>query len=269
LNGEIVLLELAGLLKAGIPASTALLQVEARLQELEPAQRVQFEAMWQLAMANGGSISAAMQNLSIVFGEQEKHRKEVELEFVGPRATAKLVGWLPICGLGLAQLFGLNPLGAMASKPLALISVILGVILLVVGNLWTRSILAKAESTVHDPGLFIDAVKFCLLAGIPFQVALRQAELYFGNLLEQQEDGMVVEELKHLAQLNRESGASLAALLGSAARVRRERLHHTEAEVVARLSVKLMIPLGLLTLPAFILCTVVPISIGLLSAGQN
>jgi tight adherence protein B len=268
-TGEIAILELAGLLRAGVPASVARVEVESQINELDAKKLAQFEAIWALGLENGGSISGAMQNLSLVFAEQENHRREIELAFAGPRATARLVGLLPVCGLLLAQLFGLNPLAAIFTKPLALVAVILGVILLVVGNLWTRSILSKAESNGQDPGLFIDAVRFCLLAGVPFQVAMAKTEQIFGLMNSEQVDDSVHDELNHLAELNRESGASLAALLSSAARVRRETLRHAEATAVAKLSVKLMIPLGLLTLPSFILCAVVPIAIGLLSSGQN
>jgi tight adherence protein B len=68
--------------------------------------------------------------------------------------------------------------------------------------------------------------------------------------------------------MNRDRGASLGALLESEAQIKRETQRNLEATAVAKLSVKLMLPLGLLTLPAFILCAVAPIAIGLLSSNK-
>lgn len=266
MSADPVILELAGLLKAGIPANLARAGLSERLVNMPAVQKSQFEIIWSLANKNGGAIGEIMMSLSDSFKSADRHRNEIELAFAGPKATARVVSLLPIACLLLAQVFGLNPLGAIVSKPLAFISVVLGVILLVVGRVWTRSILEKAKFDEVDPGLLIDAVRFGLTSGLPFSKSLNLAveALAEFDLVDEQSLG----RLSAMAEMNRDRGASLGALLESEAQIKRETQRNLEATAVAKLSVKLMLPLGLLTLPAFILCAVAPIAIGLLSSNK-
>jgi tight adherence protein B len=268
-SADPVILELAGLLRAGVSASEAKAALENRLSAMPELQKIQFEAIWSLVSQSGGSIAEVMQNLSDSFKSADRHVREIELAFAGPKSTARLGNLLPLVALGLAQCFGLNAFAAILAKPLAFISVALGVILMILGRFWTKSILQKARISQVDPGLFIDSVRFGLGGGLPFARALEQSVAEFENRLPAAIASDVKDELGALAELNRERGASLSALLESAAQVKREVQRHTEATAVAKLSIKLMIPLGLLTLPAFILCAIAPMAISLLSSRQG
>jgi len=268
-SADPVVLELAGLLRAGVSASEARAALENRLSAMPELQKLQFDIIWSLVSKSGGSIAEVMQNLSDSFKSAERHLREIELAFAGPKSTARLVSLLPIAALGLAQCFGLNPVGAIFTKPLAFISVALGVILMILGRFWTKSILQKARFANVDPGLFIDSVRFGLSGGLPFARAIELSVAEFENRLPAALAADAEDELGALAELNRERGASLSALLESAAQVRREVQRHAEATAVAKLSIKLMVPLGLLTLPAFILCAIAPMAIGLLSTRQG
>jgi tight adherence protein B len=258
-SADPVVLELAGLLRAGVSAFEAKAALENRLSAMPELQKLQFDIIWSLVSQSGGSIAEVMQNLSDSFKSAERHVREIELAFAGPKSTARLVSLLPIAALGLAQCFGLNPVAAIFTKPLAFISVALGVILMILGRLWTKSILQKARFAKVDPGLFIDSVRFGLSGGLPFARAIEQSVAEFENRL----------PAAIAADVEDERGASLSALLESAAQVRREVQRHAEATAVAKLSIKLMVPLGLLTLPAFILCAIAPMAIGLLSTRQG
>jgi tight adherence protein B len=264
-TGDPVVLELAGLVRAGIPASEARLSLRDRLERMQESHRKQFEVIWDVAEQSGGPIADAMNNLSRTFALADRHRREIELAFAGPRATARLVNLLPIACLALAQCFGLNPIGAIASKPLAFIAFAIGVGLLVLGHYCSRKILARAEISETDPAIFIEAIRFALVAGLPISQAIHLTKEAFHRSMPEFDLDESVSEINRFAQLNRDRGASLLALLDSASQIRRESQQHREATKVAKLSVKLMMPLGLITLPAFILCTVAPIAIGLLA----
>jgi tight adherence protein B len=176
---------------------------------------------------------------------------------------------LPVACLALAQVFGLNPIGAVFQNRLALLSVLIGIALLVAGRIWTKSIIAKAAPDESDPGLVFDAVRTGLKAGLPLSSAIEEVAVAFGQNSLGALEPSSLERLQALGDLNRNSGASLDSLLLSAARSSREFKFFEEADSVAKLSVKLMLPLGLVTLPAFVLTSVVPIAIGLLSNGQS
>lgn len=269
MTSENVLIDLSGLLKSGMPAMRARERLASELGTLTVSQMAQFEAIWSLALRSGGSISAAIESLAESFQASGKQAREIALAFSAPRATAKVISLLPLGCLMLAQLFGLNPIGAVIENRLALLSVLLGVGLLLAGRVWTNSIIAKAAPELSDPGLAFDAVRAALKAGLPFATAIEETKLAFetNSLIGLNESNG--ERLKELGDLNRTSGASLDGLLASAARSAREIKSFSEADSVAKLSVKLMLPLGLVTLPAFVLTSVVPIAISLLSNGQN
>ena len=268
MTAEAVVLELAGLLKSGMPANQARAELRERLEQLSAVQLNQFDSLWTLAVKSGGSVSAAMQALGEVFLVTAKHRREIELAFAGPRATARLVAWLPVVGLALAQLFGLNPLLAIFTKPIASISLAIGVILLFVGRIWTKSIVETSTPSQVDPGLFFDPIRFGLSAGLPLITAVDAARDSMSKNLNQMPDEISLERLERLAAINRTSGASIADLLAAEATSQRERQRFLESERLAKLSVRLMIPLGTLTLPAFVFSTIIPVAISLLSTRQ-
>ena len=268
MSAETVILELAGLLKSGMPANQARAELRDRLEKLSEVQFAQFDSVWSLALRSGGSVSGAMQALGEVFLTKAKHRREIQLAFAGPRATARLVSWLPVAGLVLAQVFGLNPLVAVFAKPIALVSLAFGVLLLLVGRFWTKSILEKATPSVIDPGLFFDSIRFGLSAGLPVITAVYAAKESLSKHQMNEPDEVSQVRLERLIAINRTSGASIFDLLAAEASAQREAQQFLESEKLAKLSVRLMIPMGVVTLPAFVFSTIVPVAISLLSTRQ-
>lgn len=263
------MLNLAGLLKAGLPADLARNELKDDLAQLTPSQAGQLEAIWQLAMASGGAVSGAIESLGQVFRATARHGREIELAFAGPKATAKLVAWLPGAGLLLAQLFGFEPIRAILTNPLAFGCLGLGALLLVAGHRWSKSIIRKAAPSQNDSGLFFDSIRFGMEAGLPLSVAIDRAAVVFEQQLNFVADESTLAKLERIGELNRASGASISNLLVGEASARREAQWFAESTSLAKLSVKLMIPLGLITLPAFVLSTIVPVAISLLSNRQN
>ena len=107
-----------------------------------------------------------------------------------------------------------------------------------------------------------------LQAGLPLQVARERAtEIYwqFYELEPSPEDQVA---LNQAAELSRNSGAALSEILLTTADRFRDELSFEISNRIARLGIKLMIPLGVAVLPAFILLSIVPIAISLLSNGQ-
>ena len=269
MSGEGAVLKLASLLKAGMAAERAREELHEELAELSPRQAGQLQAIWNLSLATGGAVSSAIESLGETFRATARHEREIELAFAGPKATAKLVAWLPGAGLILAQLFGFEPLNAILTNPLAFGCLVIGALLLVAGHRWSKSIIGKATPGEDDPGLFFDAVRFGMEAGLPMSKAIEGAIETFERQLDFRPGDSINLKLERVGELNRTSGASISNLLLGEAQARREEKWFAESTSLARLSVKLMIPLGLVTLPAFVLSTIVPVAISLLSNRQN
>jgi tight adherence protein B len=259
----------AALISAGLPAQHAHQICEEEISRLPSANAKQFELMWSLAQQLGGPVALALNRIVEVFERNDKNAKEVELAFAGPQSTSKLVMGLPVVALVLAQLTGMNPFGAIVGSLLGMLSVCLGSGLLVAGHYWTKRLLAKAVPVTLDPGAYLDCVLIGLQAGLPLDAARETAEQNFNRVLAAKVSAQDILVLDEAAELSRTTGAALTQIILSSADRVREELRYQTSNQITRLGVKLMIPLGVAVLPAFILLSIVPIAISLLSNGQQ
>ena len=260
---------MAALIGAGLPAQQAHQICEEEISRLPSTDAKQFELVWSLAQQLGGPVVLALNRIIEVFERNDKNAKEVELAFAGPQSTSKLVMGLPVVALVLAQLTGMNPFGAIVGSLLGLLSVCLGAGLLVTGHYWTKRLLAKALPQSLDPGAYLDCVLIGLQAGLPLDRARETAEQNFKIVFSEEVSVQDVAALDEAAELSRTTGAALSQIILSTADRVREDLRFQISNRIARLSVKLMIPLGVAVLPAFILLSIVPIAISLLSNSQQ
>ena len=248
------LYELVQDLKAGVSLSRAWSKRESML-ELEEPLKHRVTKLVNLCRSLGTSPVVALERLLSVARQSEEFNAELQAEWATPRATMRLVVWLPVGFIALAQLLGLPIFQAVSENLLAKVAVILGVLLLLFARYWSAKILAKAKPVETPHAEQIDLVAVALGAGLTFDKALDKVSAVsrVGELL-------VQERL-----LARTTGAPIAALaLNRAERLRvltqrQNRLRIREAAVT------LMWPLGVAVLPSLILLLVVPLSVGFAS----
>lgn len=260
---------ISALLGAGLPPHQALDIVGDEISQLAAEDKKQFDLVWGLSAKLGGPILIALNRIADVFDRQQRNQREVQLAFSGPQATAKLVMWLPVLALLLGQAVGMNPIGAIFHSLLGALSVSLGLGLMVAGRQWTRRLLARALPASRDPGAFLDCVLIGLQAGLPLSAAQKQAAQDYELAFDLPPDEQNFERLENAAELSRSTGAAVGEILIAEADGFREQQRYEVATRISKLSVQLMIPLGVAVLPAFILLSIVPIAISLLSNGQQ
>lgn len=260
---------ISALLGAGLPPHQALDIVGDEISQLAAEDKKQFDLVWGLSAKLGGPILLALNRIADVFDRQQRNQREVQLAFAGPQSTAKLVMWLPVLALLLGQAVGMNPIGAIFHSLLGALSVSLGLGLMVAGRQWTRRLLARALPTSRDPGAFLDCVLIGLQAGLPLSAAQKQAAQDYELAFDAPPDEQNFERLENAAELSRSTGAAVGEILIAEADGFREQQRYEVATRISKLSVQLMIPLGVAVLPAFILLSIVPIAISLLSNGQQ
>jgi tight adherence protein B len=272
-NAAAVIRQVSALVNAGLPAHQVEKILSAEVANLAPLEAKQFGLVWKLATKLGGPIVLTLNRITDVFERKLKNQNEVHLAFAGPQATAKLVMWLPILALVLAQLVGMNPFAAIFGSLLGGLSVSLGTGLMVAGRQWTRRLLSRAlpspdDVVAIDRGAFLDCVLIGLQAGLPLDQAKESALAEFENtfLVKPLQENFVA--LTEAAELSRNTGAALTAILFSKADAFREEQRFEIATRISKLGVQLMIPIGVAVLPAFVLLSIVPIAISLLSNGQ-
>ena len=254
--------QMSGLLGAGLGLRQARKQLEADIANFRSEELLQFDRIWAVATKSGGPATHAIGRLADVFDLQRKMHNEITLAYAAPRSTARLVTLLPVITLLLAQLVGLNPWGVIAEFGVGSISVAVGCALLWVGHRWSTNMIRKAAPTAQDPGSFLDCLAAAVQAGLPFAPALALVvdSCDFDERSVEEDQRLIASSV----ELSRTQGIGLAGLLASIADSKRERQRFIDSERIAKLSVSLMVPLGLAVLPAFVLITIVPIAIGLM-----
>jgi len=205
----------------------------------------------------GAPVVPALERLVQVQLHMQSALADLEAEFAAPKATARLVAWLPAVFLGFAQLMGLPILQAIMHSALAKVSVGLGIGLLILARFWSRRILRSASPRADDPAQGLELLVIALNAGMGFGAALQKVGADAST------EGLLVQE----RLLARKCGAPIAGLIEARADYIRASQTRSDRVRIREASVKLMLPLGAAVLPALILLLVVPIAAGFAGGG--
>jgi hypothetical protein len=234
---------LAGLLSAGVPFPKA---IELANPKDLPDK---FRDFIILAFELGAPLVPTLTQLEVQMRQEERTSQEISQAQAVPQATRTLLIWLPVVSFVLAEIMGLgtfrgifHPVGAMA--------VALAAALLFTGYKISGRMLTKFLAPKPDPTLSLMVLRICLSAGEPLGKIQTRLEHY-------PEGGA-----SQLVEISRQTGARLSFLIDSELEQLNQQLLSTRIEEARKLSVRLLIPLSLTTLPAFLLLTLPPIIIG-------
>lgn len=104
----------------------------------------QLSATLILAQHTGMSLSHILYRLADALEAGEDAQQAREAASAGPKATANLLAWLPVAGLGLAHMLGAS-LAELMTTLTGWILLVAGAALAVVGRIWTRRMMKTAE----------------------------------------------------------------------------------------------------------------------------
>jgi tight adherence protein B len=231
--------KLASLLQAGIDLKTALAELG---HKSVPAEL-------RLATELGAPLKTLLISLADQHESSQRAKAELAQALAMPRMTRRLLLWLPGLTLALTLLTGITTIQSLAN-PLVLFSLLLGTALLLIGNRISRKMLSEVDDSfsISELQLFSIAISAGLTTG--------QISKLFPNLLKNT-------AIESLVNLTGRTGAGLQQLVNSEIE-NTLRLQLSEKITLLReLSVRLLIPLGLTTLPAFMLFTIPPTMVGL------
>jgi tight adherence protein B len=264
MSAELAVMELASLLRAGTSAKNARNQFP--IANLSSFQQKQFDFIWIVATDSGGAIAKGLDRLASVFGQQNHQLAELKIAFASPKATANLILVLPLVAVLFSELLGLSALAASVGTSLGAVSVGVGLILLIVARVSSLRMLEAAKPRELDPGAFLDAISIALSAGLNPKSAAAMARSRFSQTLLEEVSSEQWLIFWEAVKASEQSGIALTGLLAARADSLRYRMWNNHRAIISRLQIKLMIPLGLAALPAFVLLAVVPVGIGLLSS---
>ena len=231
---------LQSLLSSGLPLRSA----------LEHSGYATLSPLALEAIKLGSPLQRILGQLDEIEFQQQRALAELNQALAVPKATRALLSWLPAFALVASQLLGLSSLSALV-HPVSLIAIALGFALILLGRRLTGSMLIEPkldQTAIYSLQLFGVAIA----SGLGLSQTLRRYP-------ELSSSPPVME----LVAVSKTTGCSLSSLVQSTIRSEISNASAALMTELRELSVKLLIPLGLTTLPAFLLFTIPPIFIGI------
>ena len=256
--------EFAAHLDVGLTLGQVRVALASELGLAAPAAAAELEQRIEFAQQLGLPLAESLREWADELDQHATAMRRLESAFAAPKATAKLITGLPLLSLVVAQLAGLDPIRSLVTKPLAGLAFAVGGLLLTMGWLLMKRMIHRARPVSDRPEEFLQLFAQSLLSGLPTGDCLAAVRVRL-NLLARlpAPDSTIEAEVERLLSLSLSSGIALRGLLLSRSTAwQRERVAAQEL-AVERLAVRLMLPLGLVVLPAFALIGVVPVAVGM------
>ncbi|WP_123702367.1 hypothetical protein [Curtobacterium sp. PhB130] len=228
----------------------------------DPA-RADVRAVLAVAARTGAPIAPTLRALAAALRRAAAGERAVRVALAGPRTSANVVLALPLLGLVLGALWGIDTASVLLGSPVGWACLLTGAALVAVGRVWSARLVRAAEPDGRIPGVVLDAWAVALSGGGAWSGARSAVEDAFGDR------PLGAAERHRLAEtlgLARRAGVPAAALLRAAAEDLRDDDAADALAAAERLGVRLVVPLGVCVLPAFVLVGVVPVVIGILSS---
>lgn len=216
-------------------------------------------AAWRVATEAGAPLAATLARLGGVLTAIDDARREVAIELAGPLATSRVVLALPAVGLLGGILLGVDTVGVLVTMPAGWFCLVAGGGLLLVARRWMRRLVARAREADPTPGLGCELVAVAVSGGAPASSAVARV----ARALE--EAGLPADDAATATiEFAQRAGVPVAALLRAEAREARRTAQAAARTKVAALGTRLLLPLGLCVLPAFVALGVVPVVLAMI-----
>lgn len=215
-------------------------------------------AAWQVATAVGAPLADSLRALAIALRDAHEAADDVRVALAEPAATAKLMGWLPLIAILLGVALGFDTFGTLLGSPVGIACLALGVALIVGAQRWNAALVKRARTDSGIPGLHAELLAIALSGGVSIDRARRLVHDATGTATDA--DTEAVLDLSHSA------GVPAVELLRASSALARHRARVEGRLRAARLSTRLLLPLGVCTLPAFLLLGVAPMLLSVMSS---
>lgn len=104
----------------------------------------QLAACFDIAEASGCPLADVLTRFAAQLEAEDDAEAACQTALAGPRATARLLGWLPLLGLGLGMLLGVDPVRILLETPYGVTAFAAGVGLAAAGRIWSASLVRAA-----------------------------------------------------------------------------------------------------------------------------
>ena len=218
-------------------------------------------AAWEVATESGAPLAPTLRRLAEVLRALAQGRRDVEVALAGPVATSLIVLALPAVGLLLGTLLGFDALRVLVTTPAGWGCLAVGGLLVAAGIRWNRRLIRRARVLDATPGLGLELLAIAVSGG----ASLDRACALVDRALLDAELPALGGEAEVVLDFSRAAGAPAAALLHAEAEERR-RISRADGQLkAAELGTRLLLPLGICILPAFIVLGVAPVGLAIIA----
>lgn len=234
--------------------------------ESTPAWRV-LAAAWAVAEACGAPFAESLERISTALTSLEALGQRRGVLLAGPRSTVLLVSMLPLLAFVVGEVMGLSALQQLLSAQ-GLPFIVIGVVFLAAGLGWAFTMIRTLERQDQVSGIELDLLWIAVSGGHTPETALRLVADCVDRVgaewvpLDTLANGS---EAKRVLEIGRNTGAPVRALLISEAQTLRATSLAQLERSAERLGVKVLLPLGLCILPAFIMIGVIPVMMSMMT----
>ncbi len=239
----------------------ALVAAAAMRAPLERQAWAGLAAAWSVASEAGAPLASTLRDHAESLRELADAQRDAAVARAAPRATARVVLALPAVGLLLGALMSFGTLGVLFTTPVGWACLAVGGALVAAAQAWTRRLVASAEPVDATPGLECDLMAIAVAGGASVDRSRAMVDRATARAGVSQSGRVEV-----VLDLSRRAGVPAAELLRAEAGEARREARAAAQHAAAALSVRLMLPLGVCILPAFIVLGVVPLLIAVLSS---
>lgn len=211
---------------------------------------------WRVAETVGAPLAPSLRRFAGALRDAQETRDDVAVALSDPAATARLVAWLPLVGIVLSLALGFDLVSTL-TQPAGVACIACGLVLVLLARRWSARLVAKAQPAPGLPGVQTDTVAIALSGGVSIDRALAAVRDAGG--------GEPDDDTRDVLALSQRSGAPAVDLLRATAAEARRAGRTAGRMRAARLGARLLLPMGLCTLPAFLLLGVAPMLLSVLS----
>ncbi len=240
----------------------SLVEALAQTTEFEDDAWRVLAAVHTVAHHTGAPLGNALWALTTALHERYEAERAVRATILAPVYTQRLLMGLPLLGLLLSAALGVDALEFLTSSGLGWIATVSAVVLMAGAWRWSRAMIREALPGPSFLSPALDLLAIATSGGASPEAARIRVDDALSRHGLNAPDGHTLDKLP---ALSRRVGIPLRALAVAEASWVRARAKADATERAAALSVKILIPLGMLVLPAFVIVGVIPIVFALLS----
>jgi tight adherence protein B len=220
-------------------------------------------AAWFVATEAGAPLAPSLRDFAISLRALANAEREIDVALAAPIATARMVMVLPVVAVLFGLVLGFNTIETLATTPVGWGCLAVAAALMLIARAWNRRLLRSAQPKQLTPGLRFELMAIGVAGGgsLDRARATVAAALDLSLLDAGEEDGV-----EAVLDLSRRAGVPAAELLRSEAEESRRTARADAEKRAAVLAVRLMLPLGLCILPAFMALGVVPLVVSVIAS---